>query len=215
MVCFASNALVSPSADHRIAVDVENIFATGSSPLRLQELQLIFDNPPRYGKGLDWTSYTVHDAANVLLRYLLQLPEPVIPLAFYARFRDPLASLHSQALSSVNDFDFSTAIQTYETLIREISSLNRQLLLYILDILAVFAARSDGNKMTTPRIAAVFQPGILCHDQHRCSVADQQLSQDVLIFLIDHQDYFLIGMENTALDHGDVDSAQSHIPTDA
>jgi hypothetical protein len=74
------------------ATDVEGIFRLSGSAKRIKDLQTIFNSPDKYGKGLDWTGYTVHDAANVLRRYLNQLPEPIIPLEFYSRFREPLAT---------------------------------------------------------------------------------------------------------------------------
>lgn len=195
--------------------------------MKLQQLQLVFDSPIRkYGTGLDWTDYTVHEAANVLLRYLLQLPESVIPLAFYARFREALRGHQARAVGLENgehdentdiseNFDENTTIQTYQTLINEMPALSRQLLLYLLDMLAVFASRSEVNMMTTQRLAAVFQPAVLRQDQNRCLVSDKQLSQDVLDFLIQHQENFLIGLHNFELDSDDVAVAQSHIPLDA
>lgn len=78
--------------------------------------------------------------------------------------------------------------------------LDRQLLLYLLDLLAVFASKSYVNKMTTAKLAAVFQPGLLSHPEHCFSPNEQQLSQEVLIFLIENQDNFLIGMAGTAAD---------------
>lgn len=100
-------------------------------------------------------------------------------------------------------------MRVYQHLIKELPSLNRQLLLYILDLLAVFAAKSDVNKMTTSNLAAIFQPGILSHPQHDMSPQDYRLSQDVLIFLIDNQDHFLIGMEGTAVDEGTLKHVES------
>lgn len=47
------------------ATDVEGIFRLSGSAKRIKDLQTIFDSPERYGKGLDWTGYTVHDAANI------------------------------------------------------------------------------------------------------------------------------------------------------
>ncbi|KAI8931892.1 hypothetical protein NX059_010797 [Plenodomus lindquistii] len=67
--------------------------------------------------------------------------------------------------------------------------------------------------MTTSNLAAIFQPGILSHPQHDMSPADYRLSQDVLIFLIDNQDHFLIGMEGTAVDEGTVKHIESGPPT--
>lgn len=63
--------------------------------------------------------------------------------------------------------------------------------------------------MTTHNLAAIFQPGILSHPQHDMSPQDYRLSQDVLIFLIDNQDHFLIGMEGTAVDEGTVKHIES------
>lgn len=202
-----------------VATDVEGIFRLAGSEKRIKELKVAFDSPDRYGKGLDWTGYTVHDAANILRRYFNQLPEPIIPLDFYQRFRDPLRDHQEQAVGpneaqspSVGQFVLETAIKAYQALITELPPLNRQLLLYILDLLAVFASKSDLNKMTTANLAAIFQPGILSHPQHDMAPQEYRLSQDVLIFLIDNQDSFLIGMQGTAADPETVQEVQSGTP---
>ena len=175
-----------------------------------------FDSPDRYGKGLDWTGYTVHDAANILRRYFNQLPEPIIPLSFYERFRDPLRNHQAEAVGeleaqspSVGQFDHEAAIAEYQKLMTELPPLNRQLLLYILDLLAVFASKSDLNKMTTANLSAIFQPGILSHPHHDMAPQEYRLSQDILIFLIDNQDNFLIGMQGTAADPETVKEVQA------
>lgn len=199
---------------------MEGIFRLAGSEKRIKELKIAFDSPDRYGKGLDWTGYTVHDAANILRRYFNQLPEPIIPLEFYERFRDPLRNHQAQAVGvmdaqspTIGDFDQDTAIRIYQALITELPPLNRQLLLYILDLLAVFASKSDLNKMTTPNLAAIFQPGLLSHPQHDMAPQEYRLSQDVLIFLIENQDSFLIGMPGTAADHETVKEVQSGVPS--
>ena len=199
-----------------IATDVEGIFRLSGSAKRIKELQVIFDSPDRYGKGLDWTGYTVHDAANILRRYLTRLPQPIIPLDFYEPFRKPLRSHQAQAVGDVEaqggdlgDFDHDTAIATYQKLIVQLPPLNRQLLLYILDLLAVFASKSDLNLMTSANLSAIFQPGLLSHPTHDMKPEEYRLSQDVLIFLIDNQDSFLIGMNGTAADEKTVKEVQS------
>lgn len=201
------------------ATDVEGIFRLAGSEKRIKELRVAFDSPDRYGKGLDWTGYTVHDAANILRRYFNQLPEPIIPLEFYQKFRDPLKNHQAQAVGPIEaqspshgEFDPNAAIKAYQALITELPPLNRQLLLYILDLLAVFASKSDLNKMTTPNLAAIFQPGILNHPQHDMAPQEYRLSQDVLIFLIENQDSFLIGMQGTAADPETVREVQSGTP---
>jgi hypothetical protein len=202
------------------ATDVEGIFRLSGSEKRIKELRIAFDSPDRYGKGLDWSGYTVHDAANILRRYFNQLPEPIIPLDFYERFRDPLKNHQAQAVGSmdmqapnIGSFDAVKAIRIYQSFITELPPLNRQLLLYILDLLAVFASKSDLNKMTTPNLAAIFQPGLLSHPQHDMAPSEYRLSQDVLIFLIENQDSFLIGMSGTAADEKTVKDVQSGAPS--
>lgn len=202
-----------------LATDVEGIFRLSGSAKRIKDLQTIFDTPDRYGKGLDWTGYTVHDAANILRRYLNQLPQPIVPLDFYERARDPLRSHQAQAVGDMEaqgqdtgDFDHASAITTYQRLITELPALNRQLLLYILDLLAVFASKSDLNRMTSANLAAIFQPGLLSHPSHDMSPSEYRLSQDVLIFLIENQDSFLIGMSGTAADEKTVKEVQGGLP---
>ena len=206
-----SNALAS-------ATDVEGIFRLSGSAKRIKELQVLFDSPDRYGKGLDWTGYTVHDAANILRRYLNQLPQPIVPLTFYERCRDPLRSHQAQAVGDmeaqaqdVGDFNHDAAITTYQRLITELPPLNRQLLLYILDLLAVFASKSEHNRMTSANLAAIFQPGMLSHPSHDMEPPEYRLSQDVIIFLIENQDNFLVGMSGTAADDKTVKEVQSGI----
>jgi GTPase-activating protein SAC7 len=197
------------------ATNVEGIFRLSGSEKRIKELKTIFDSPDRYGKGLDWAGYTVHDAANVLRRYLNNLPEPIVPLDLYDRFREPLAGHTKEAVGDEegpqlqDDFDVNKAITTYQQLITELPPLNRQLLLYILDLLAVFASKSDENRMTSANLAAIFQPGIISHPDHDMSPGQYRLSQDVLIFLIENQDHFLIGMRGTAADEKTVQEVQN------
>ena len=200
------------------ATDVEGIFRLSGSAKRIKDLQAVFDTPDRYGKGLDWTGYTVHDAANILRRYLNQLPQPIVPLEYYERFRDPLRSHQAQAVGDVEaqhqdigNFDHAAAITTYQRLITEIPPLNRQLLLYILDLLAVFSSKAELNRMTSANLAAIFQPGMLSHPTHDMSPSEYRLSQDVIIFLIENQDNFLIGMSGTAADEKTVREVQSGV----
>ncbi|KAH7041037.1 uncharacterized protein B0I36DRAFT_427332 [Microdochium trichocladiopsis] len=188
------------------ATGIEGIFRLSGSEKRIKELKLQFDSPDRYGKGLVWDGYTVHDAANVLRRYLNDLPEPVVPLDLYERFRDPLRGSTRQAVGDaegaqlIDNFNEEAAIARYQQLIKELPPLNRQLLLYILDLLAVFAAKADENRMTAQNLAAIFQPGMLSHPTHAMAPEEYRLNQCVIIFLIENQDHFLIGMQGTGTD---------------
>lgn len=329
------------------ATTVEGIFRLSGSARRIKELQSLFNSPPRFGKGLDWSGYNVHDAANVLRRYLNNLPEPIVPLNFYERFRDPLREYSSivevldaqsgpavrvpsdkeapleekkdhddektdqqehndnpeqpaksgtgtsseqsehpptttggtdatnaepnaeskpeskpdskvetkaeskaepntetkpestpsntesnsgpsttspkvdeQKLSS----DSKNAIEQYQKLIAQLPSLNRQLLMYILDLLSIFAAKSDENRMPASNLAAIFQPSILSHPSHDMAPEEYHLSRAAIEFLIQHSNKFLSHIEAIAIkQHEDQkrnrSSSQSHsqpqsIPSD-
>lgn len=190
-----------------VATEVQGIFRLPGSARRTNQLKEIFNAPDKYGKGLDWDGYTVHDAANVLRRYLNQLPEPIVPLKLYEPFREPLRQHQLQAVgnveakeSDIGNFDYDATIATYRTLITQLPPLNRQLLLYILDMLAIFAAKSNITKMTAANLAVIFQPGMLHHPDDDKIPEAYRLSQDVVIFLIDQQDNFLLGMPGTAAD---------------
>jgi hypothetical protein len=196
---------------------VEGIFRLSGSEKRIKELKNIFDSPDRYGKGLVWNGYTVHDAANVLRRYLNDLPEPVVPLDLYEKFREPLRGAtkpgtNEEGPQFVENFDMDAAIVRYQQLITELPPLNRQLLLYLLDLLAVFAAKSDQNRMTSQNLAAIFQPGMLSHPNHAMAPEEYRLNQCVIIFLIENQDHFLIGMQGTAADEKTVEEVQKGTP---
>lgn len=90
------------------ATEVPGTFRVSGSAKRMKELQAVFDNGPKvgrwsclvrdlgeltdafgghaqYGKNLDWkkTSYTTHDVATILRRYLTQMPEPIVPHELY------------------------------------------------------------------------------------------------------------------------------------
>lgn len=210
---------VAMLANASTATGIEGIFRLSGSEKRIKELKTIFDSPDRYGKGLVWEGYTVHDAANVLRRYLNDLPEPVVPLDLYEKFRDPLRGATKQAVGDtegpqfVENFDERAAIEKYQKLITELPPLNRQLLLYILDLLAVFAAKSDENRMNSQNLAAIFQPGMLSHPNHAMAPEEYRLNQCVIIFLIENQDHFLIGMQGTAADEKTVKEVESGTPS--
>ncbi|KAF5027874.1 hypothetical protein F66182_15 [Fusarium sp. NRRL 66182] len=201
------------------ATHIEGIFRLSGSEKRIKELKTIFDSPDRYGKGLVWEGYTVHDAANVLRRYLNDLPEPVVPLDLYEKFRDPLRGATKQAVGDaegpqfVENFNEKAAIERYQQLITELPPLNRQLLLYILDLLAVFAAKADENRMNSQNLAAIFQPGMLSHPAHAMAPEEYRLNQCVIIFLIENQDHFLIGMQGTAADEKTKKEVESGTPS--
>ncbi|EPY51664.1 rho-type GTPase activating protein Rga5 [Schizosaccharomyces cryophilus OY26] len=164
------------------ATQVKGIFRVNGSSKRIQLLQKAFSTSPDYGRSFEWNGYTVHDAANVFRRFINLMPEHVIPLDYYELFREPMT------LSNLTDND---RIEMYRQRIDKLPIPNRQLLLYLLDLLAVFASNSHINLMSAENLAAIFQPGILSHPSHEVYSKDYKISQNALLFLISHQGSFI------------------------
>jgi hypothetical protein len=167
------------------ATEVKGTFRVNGSNKRMGDLQAEFERTPRYGKSLDWKreNYTTHDVASVFRRYLTKMPEPVIPYDMYHEFRDAL---------SKQPYNEDEVIATYKRLIAALPRANQYLLLYVLDLLSVFARKSDKNLMTASNLAVIFRPGIISHPDHEMSPKEHDLSQRVLEFLIAQQDWFML-----------------------
>jgi hypothetical protein len=167
------------------ATEVEGVFRIAGSQKRMRELQEVFDTAPKYGKLLQWDRYSVHDGASVLRRYLNQMPEPIVPLHLYNEFRNVMIK---------QPIDTEAAAKTYRLLITSMPPANRYLLLYVLDLLAVFARKSDVNLMPASNLAVIFQPGIFSHPSHLTDANEHKVAVEVLQFLIEHQDHFVLAI---------------------
>lgn len=83
------------------AVETEGIFRKVGSQRRIKLLQEAFELPPYYGCRLKWDreTYTVHDAACVLRRYITSLPEPLVPITLWDAFRTVTAEQYGHSLA--------------------------------------------------------------------------------------------------------------------
>lgn len=86
-----------------------------------------------------------------------------------------------------------TKIGRYRTLIKSCPQANQYVLLYILDLLALFKHHQAKNKMTAQNLAIVFQPSIL-NMQNLTSKSEHTLAVSVIEFLINYQDNFVLGL---------------------
>ena len=134
-----------------------------------------------------------------LLRYLLRCPESVIPVKYYEAFHGPLKekSFHAITVQRIAypEFEYETAIGEYQQLIISLPHNSRTSLLYLVDLLALLASSSGIFKMTSQRLAAIFQPAILSPGKIGGDFIKKegsyQLSQKVIGFLIENADLFL------------------------
>lgn len=132
-------------------------------------LQSIFDRAEEdYGLNIDWTGYSVHDAANLMSRYLNRLPQPIIILEYQNSFKNILGNIYtlfhlsisSLSLSS-SDLDFpnlSSKIDGFQKLIEKLPTVHQYVLLYILDILYLFSLYYQHTRMDISSLATTFTP---------------------------------------------------------
>ncbi|KAI8087265.1 Rho GTPase activation protein [Thamnidium elegans] len=158
----------------------EGVFRMSGSAKRIGQLQQIFNTPPDYGRQLDWKGYSVHDAANVLRRFLNYLPEPVIIHRLYQPFRNVMLTDHAESIR----------VELFQTLIDQLPEPHQYLLFYLLDLLSFFSQNVHITKMDTFNLASVFTPGILLDPDHALNPAQYKTSQKVVQFLVEHQHCF-------------------------
>jgi hypothetical protein len=131
------------------------------------------------------------------------LPEPVIPFDLYDEFTTAIGDelppdyAFNQVLPDY--FNNSKVIMKCQLATFSLPPPNRQLLLYLLDLLAFFVSKSDRNHMTSPRIVAAFQPAFLSRSPSEMSASDHLLAAETMTFMVENQDYFLIGMGGETL----------------
>ncbi|KAH7268879.1 Rho GTPase activation protein [Fusarium solani] len=165
---------------------VEDTFATIGSPVRISKLQQAFESPPTYGSGLDWTQYTIHDAAGIFLRYLKSLPEPIIPYDCYGEFMDGLTPYIDRELT---EEESAEAFKVARRLIGMMPSVNLELLAYVLDILSVFASRASYLDTAGLRLISIFQPSIISGPPNEMDTEAHRATSSVALMLLTHEEY--------------------------
>lgn len=152
----------------------------------------MYNEPPKYGKGLRLTS---HDAAQVMLEYLVQLPDSVIPWGAYTRFQAPLRYLYAKTPNynepcfSEVDFDLQGAVSFWKEEISRLPSPNHDVLLFLL----CWLPRTV--QMAIPMLAARFQPCLLAPRSLWSSPKDVMVSRAVLVCLFENRASFVTDLE--------------------
>ncbi|KAI9300978.1 Rho GTPase activation protein, partial [Cunninghamella echinulata] len=163
----------------RNGLETIGIFRLSGSAKRVNNLQHIFDSlDDSYGLHHNWEGYSIHDVGSVLRRYFLQLPDPVIPFDFYKKFRDVM---------------MEQRIDAFQSLICQLPTPHQHLLLYVLDLLRLFASNASVTRMDASNLAAVFTPGLLHHPSHNSPI-EYKISQRVIEFLIEFQSLFTMDL---------------------
>ena len=120
------------------------------------------------------------------------MPEPIIPYNYYKYFTAIREELISAADTNEGydwvHLDANTKLRLLETVrlaLWKIPNVNRDLLLYLLDLLQDCAGHSNHNLMTSDRLVAVFQPSLLSLQPDEMSIEEHQIAHQVMVFLIE------------------------------
>lgn len=100
--------------------------------------------------------------------------------------------------------DDEEKIAAYQELISKLPPPHACLLMYLLDLLSIFAHHSEENLMDSKNLASVFQPGVISHPNHAMSPGEYMTSAAVLKFLIDNQSSFTMPKPNIDEDDEEV-----------
>lgn len=131
-----------------------HIFAQEGDAYRLQRLKSIFSSPETgYGKFLDWNQFTVYEAASLILLFLEELPQPLIPESVAKRWiamsRQATMSGSCSAISRLDK-----GIDFWEEALQGVKGApNRSLFKLLLNLWGEVADSVEWNEMTAERLA--------------------------------------------------------------
>ncbi|KAI0448805.1 Rho GTPase activation protein [Xylaria acuta] len=133
-------------------VTAPEIFAEPGDIFRVAKLKEIFSMGPTYGEDVNFTHYTVYDAADLIMLYLSQLPRPLIPESLAKRW----ISLSRQAtLSGSHATRLDQCIDFWEEALSGLRGPSRSLFKLLLNLWADVAMAEEENDMTAERLADV------------------------------------------------------------
>jgi len=130
----------------------------------------------------------------------------MFPLSSESFFPDSFFAARPKPPQQLTASEHNKAIATYKSLINSLPPAHQHIFFYVLDLLGVFARKSDQNLMPASNLATIFQPGLIrhepssgpSHDEDKDGVkahieadaAEHKRSQEVLEFLIKNQSSF-------------------------
>ncbi|KAI9199301.1 Rho GTPase activation protein [Polychytrium aggregatum] len=153
------------------------LFRINGSEKRIQALAQQFDTAPTTFEGC--TSY---DAADLLKRYIRELPEPLIPTELYPLFLKAI-DLPCEKAMRIRAFRFLLLLLPPPHIVAFES---------ILCLVGEVAARSSENQMTAHNLARIFAPNILRSKQQKQSLDEYERCSFVTEYLIEHWTQFLL-----------------------
>lgn len=135
----------------RGGLDSPHIFGLDGDLPRLARLREVFSSAATsYGKELDWSRFSVYDAANLILLFLSELPQPLIPESVGKRW----VSLSRQAtVCHGARLGLDQGLDFWEEALVGIHGPARVLFKLLLDLWGDVADAAEVNAMTAERLA--------------------------------------------------------------
>ncbi|KAA3682120.1 Rho GTPase-activating protein 22/24/25 [Paragonimus westermani] len=130
-------------------IDCEGVFRKCGAQNMIQELADTYDVAAT-GPILQPNQHNVHVAAGLLKLYLRELPEPIVPFAFYER-------LKATGFHIADGQDLTVLIRTLEML----PAPNYHVLQFMCQFLFEVSNYAQSNLMTIENLASVFAPNVL------------------------------------------------------
>ncbi|KAK5651256.1 hypothetical protein OQA88_12664 [Cercophora sp. LCS_1] len=128
-----------------------DIFGLPSPPANISHLKAVFSSPVTgYGKTLSWDPFTVHDAANLILLFLSELPTPLIPLSVAKRW---IVLSRQATISGSMAMRLDQGIDFWEEAFMGLKSHARALFKLLVNLWGEVADQAEVNDMTAERLA--------------------------------------------------------------
>ncbi|KAG8853763.1 hypothetical protein FRB96_008018 [Tulasnella sp. 330] len=184
----------------------EGLFQRQVSQEHLQELQALFETPPKYGKKVKWDHFppreVPHLAAALFVHFLKSLPTPLLPDNYIPEFVDAHRCAE-QAGSRVTHL-------RYVDLLRNLPYSSMYVLLYVLDLLDYISRQGNADRKL---LARIFTPIILKPPTNRS--VDLSLIEDTLEYLSLQRDFdwTILGLSHETPPHS-VDPSPESTPVD-
>lgn len=129
-------------------LEVPHVFGLGGDQMRLAQLKEVFNSADtNYGKDLDWNRFTIHEAADLILVFLSELPKPIIPESVGKRW----ISLSRQA--TIGGARLDQGLDFWEEAMMGIHGPARALFKLLMGLWGDIADAADANMMTAERLA--------------------------------------------------------------
>ncbi|KAK0624548.1 hypothetical protein B0T17DRAFT_530427 [Bombardia bombarda] len=132
-------------------IKAPHIFGQDGDQLRLSKLKDIFSSPSTsYGKELDWSRFSVYEAADLVLLFLSELPKPLVSEPVAKRW----VSLSRQAtVPGSLAMRLDQGIDFWEEAFTGIRGPSRALFKLLLNLWGDIADAAESNDMTAERLA--------------------------------------------------------------